>query len=58
MNVREILEKAVGFFDLQDLFVFGGLAAITVGAGQVYPPLAWIVPGAACMALGIKMGGR
>ena len=55
MNASDIVPRASAFFDMQDLFVFGGLVAVTVGAYQIYPPLGWIVPGAASMALGVRM---
>lgn len=55
MNASDIARRVIAFFDLQDLLVFGGLAAVTVGAYQIYPPLGWIVPGAASMALGVRM---
>lgn len=55
MNASDIARRVIAFFDLQDLLVFGGLAAVTVGAYQIYPPLGWIVPGAVSMALGVRM---
>ncbi|MEK9724072.1 MAG: hypothetical protein VW405_11415 [Rhodospirillaceae bacterium] len=57
-QLRNAAARVAAFFDLQDAFVFGGIAAVTIGAGQIYPPLAWIIPGAACIAIGVKMGGR
>ena len=39
-------------FDLNDLFVFGGLAAACYGLGQIHAPSAWIVGGAVSIWLG------
>lgn len=41
-------------FDVEDLFVFGGLACAAYGIAQVYPPAAWIVTGAVLFGLGVK----
>ena len=39
-------------FDLNDVFVFGGLAAACYGVAQIDPPSAWIVGGVALVWLG------
>lgn len=63
MNIRELagairaridLSKIGENFDVKDAFAFGGLALVTVGAAQVYPPAGWIVPGAFFMWLGVS----
>lgn len=42
--------KAVG---ARDVFVFGGLALVTVGAGMIYRPAAALVAGAGLLAIGV-----
>ncbi len=47
----------IGLFreiDLRDLLCFGGLALVTVGVWQIYPPAAWIVTGAALFWLSVR----
>ena len=39
-------------FDLNDVFVFGGLAAACYGVAQIDPPSAWIVGGVTLVWLG------
>lgn len=56
MAIRELLGKVIAGVDLQDVFVFGGLGLVTVGAHAVYPPAGWIVPGAVLMAIGLRGG--
>lgn len=46
--------KALFVFDLQDRFVFGGLACIGYGVSAIYPPAAWIVVGVALFWLGVR----
>lgn len=58
MNLKELVRRTVTFFDLQDALVFGGLAAVTVGASEIYAPLGWIVPGIASMLLGLYTSQR
>lgn len=41
-------------FDLRDAFVFGGIALVGYGAGQVYAPAAPIVVGSALFWLGTR----
>lgn len=36
-----------------DLLALAGVALLTLGGGLAWPPLAAIVPGAACLALGL-----
>ena len=63
MNIREFFGKVAARIDLQkvgqhldihDAFTFGGLALVAAGLAQVYPPAAYIVPGAFFMWLGIQ----
>jgi len=56
MAIRELVGKVIAGVDLQDVFVFGGLGLVTVGAHAIYAPAGWIVPGAALMALGLRGG--
>lgn len=56
MKIPETVRNLLLDIDARDVLVIGGLAAVTIGAGQIYAPLAWIVPGSACVALGLKMG--
>jgi len=37
--------------DAQDVCLVAGVALLGIGLQQVYPPLGWIVPGAALTAL-------
>jgi len=41
-------------FDLNDLFVFGGIGMACIGLGQMYAPLAWLAAGAALFWLGVR----
>lgn len=54
MRLRKMIETLTGVVDLQDLFVFGGLACVGYGVAQIYAPAAWIVIGAALFWLGVK----
>jgi hypothetical protein len=36
-----------------DIFVLGGVALLSIGAGLAYKPLGFVVPGVALLALGI-----
>lgn len=40
--------------NLQDVLVFGGLAAASFGVHQVYAPAGWILAGAGCFWLGVR----
>lgn len=46
--------KALGFFDVRDIFVFGGLLAVGLGAGMIYEPAAPIAIGAGFFWLGVR----
>lgn len=60
MTIREIASAIRAridlskHFDINDAFTFGGLALVTVGAAQVYPPAGWITPGLFFMWLGVS----
>jgi len=49
--VRKSWERLRGTFDAQDVCLVAGVAMLSLGLQQVYPPLGWIVPGAALTAL-------
>jgi len=40
--------------ELRDVFVFGGLACVVVGAAQIYVPAAWVVAGGVLFWLGVR----
>jgi hypothetical protein len=42
------------YFDIQDLFVFGGIGLVTTGLWMVYPPIALIIPGLFFVWLGLR----
>jgi len=50
-RARGALARAL---ELRDIFVFGGLGAITYGVAQIHEPSAWIVVGAALFVLGLR----
>lgn len=52
--MKLLLRKALGFFDVRDIFVFGGLLAVGFGAGMIYDPAAPIVVGAGFFWLGVR----
>lgn len=41
-------------FDLNDLFVFAGLGVLGYGLWLMYPPMAYVVTGAALFLLGVR----
>lgn len=45
-------------FDLRDAFVFGGIALVGYGVGQIYAPAAPITVGAAIFWLGTRKAGE
>lgn len=47
------LRRFLDPLDLRDLFVFGGIALISAGAGMVYLPAALVVAGIALLTIGI-----
>lgn len=48
------LSRVRAAVDLQDAFVFGGLACVGYGLYCVYPPAAWIVVGGCLFWLGVR----
>lgn len=40
--------------DLNDVFVFAGLAALTYGIAQMHAPSAWIVAGGVIFLIGLR----
>ena len=50
----EKIFKFISFFDLRDVLVFGGCASFIYGIAQIYPPAAWIIGGAAFVAIGSR----
>jgi len=49
------MRKDIGkYFDLRDLFVFGGIALASYGAWLIYPPAAFITAGLPLFWLGIR----
>lgn len=51
---RRVSQWIVSIFDLNDLFVFAGLAFACIGIWQIYPPAAWIGAGTALFWLGTR----
>jgi hypothetical protein len=49
--VRKGWDVLSATFDAQDACLVVGVAMLGIGLQQVYPPLGWIVPGAALTAL-------
>lgn len=53
--MRQAVRKGWGWVsstvDAQDVCLVTGVAMLSLGLQQVYPPLGWIVPGAALTAL-------
>jgi len=43
-----------GMLDLRDLFCFGGLGLLAYGLHLVYPPAAYIAPGAILLWMGVR----
>jgi len=52
--MKALFSRIAKAFDLQDLFVFGGLGCVGYGIWQVYPPAAWVVVGVALFWLGVR----
>lgn len=50
-QVREGLSWIGATFDTQDVCLVAGVVMLSIGLQQVYPPLGWIMPGAALTAL-------
>jgi hypothetical protein len=48
------LRELLGEVDLQDVMAFGGLGCACYGLAQIWPPLAWIVGGAAIFWLAVR----
>lgn len=59
MTIGEKISAALSRlpFDIKDALTFGGLAILTIGAGQMYQPLALVVPGVFFMWLGLWSRG-
>lgn len=47
------LRPLLDALDLRDLFVFGGVALVSIGSGMVYLPAALVVAGIALLAIGV-----
>lgn len=50
--MRKLLSTLVGIVELRDVCTFGGLGLVGYGLYAVYPPLAFIVVGAALFWIG------
>jgi hypothetical protein len=49
-----IWNRMISLVDMRDLFVFGGLAALTYGIAQIHVPAAWIIGGGLTFILGLR----
>jgi hypothetical protein len=47
------MKRFLGWFDLSDLLIFGGLGLVGYGISLLSVPIAWIVVGMALFFLGI-----
>lgn len=54
--MKKIALYLLAAFDLRDAFVFGGIALVGYGLGQIYPPAAPIAVGSALFWMGIRRG--
>lgn len=53
-QVELLARRAADSVDRRDLFVFGGLASMGYGIGQIYAPAAWVVVGAIVFLIGMR----
>lgn len=49
-----VLQSFLAAFGLREVFFFGGMALLTIGAAQVYGPAGYLVPGAILAWLGYR----
>lgn len=52
--MKKIALTLLAAFDLRDAFVFGGIALVGYGIGQIYAPAAYIVIGGVLFWLGVR----
>ena len=52
-HLQKMLAAVAGW--VPDILMVGGAGAISYGAGQVYPPAAWLVGGALALLAGVKL---
>lgn len=52
--LRKLVRATIAAIDLRDVFVFGGIAAASYGAAQMYAPGGWLLAGAAIFWLGVR----
>ncbi len=55
--MKKIALYLLAAFDLRDALVFGGIALVGYGLGQIYAPAAPIAVGSALFWLGIRKAG-
>lgn len=49
-----LVRTLAGLVALEDVLVFGGIAAVCYGLASIYPPAAWIFGGLVSTWLGLK----